>query len=390
MPEGDGDPPGRDSEKRKLPKRRSENDSRADALDATFYKPYLKPGYTRVFPKNAADAEFTVFVESTKNEKIGNRNPLVMAGLFKNDIKGVANIKRINANKIGVIFSQAINANDFLKNEQWLQKNEMKAFIPAGAVETIGVIRFVPTSISNEELFKKLSSKYEVVSVRRFTKKMNGEIIPFGSVSVTFLSKSLPECVYLDIYRFKVSEYVAPLLQCYKCFRFNHSAKFCSAAQKCSKCSEEHHYSECTNDEKLKCINCGGPHLAIHRDCPVKQSKIAEKNNVRSYARVTASNISNDFNKDFPILPERQSILQPEVVNKPKPTPAPKPEKPSLRPLIPSMEKNKNLVNEIVNSDYILKSLVGALVTLGNTTNTKITTQSIRDVLIQCLTHTDG
>lgn len=250
------------TKERKQAKRR---DDETVSSDKDFFKPYSKPGYTRVFPENSKDSEYVVFIESTGDEKLGNRNPLIMASLFKNEIKGVLNIKRINANKLGIIFKQAIDANSFIKNEAWLAKNGMKAFIPAGAVETIGVLRFVPTSISNEELFNKLSSKYEILSVRRFVRKLNGEIKPYGSVSVTFLSKDLPECVYLDIYRFKVHEYVAPLLQCFKCFKFNHSAKICSGTQKCSICSMEHHFSECSTDKVQKCINCGGQHLGADR-----------------------------------------------------------------------------------------------------------------------------
>jgi hypothetical protein len=107
---------------------------------------------------------------------VGNKNPLMLAGLFKNEIKGVANIRRINANKVGVTFSQANNANNLIKNEEFLNKYTYKAYyyIPARAVEKIGVLRFVPTNISNEELFKKLSSAYEIINVRRFTKKIDG------------------------------------------------------------------------------------------------------------------------------------------------------------------------------------------------------------------------
>lgn len=198
------DPPEHD--KRKTAKVVSDQAGDTQHADELFYKPYTKPSYKRVFPDNAVSAEFTVFVESANGgDKLGNKNPLLLASLFKNEIKGVTGIKRINANKVGVSFKLAIHANNFLKNDDFMKKNELKAYIPARAVETIGVLRFVPTSISNEELFKKLSSTYEIVGVRRFTRKVNGELKPYGSVSVTFLTNSLPDYVYLDIFRFKVS-----------------------------------------------------------------------------------------------------------------------------------------------------------------------------------------
>lgn len=355
--------------------------------DNDFFKPFNKPRYTRVFLENSKDSEYVVFVESTREEKLGNRNPLIMASLFKNEIKGVLNIKRINANKVGIIFKQAIDANNFIKNEAWLVKNGMKAFIPAGAVETIGVLRFVPTSISNEELFNKLSSKYEIIGVRRFTRKVNGEIKPYSSVSVTFLSKTLPECVYLDIYRFKVHEYVAPLLQCFKCFKFNHSAKICSNTQKCSICSMDHHFSQCTNSTIQKCINCGGQHLAISRDCPVKKQKLHEKQNKKSYAAAAAvSPKSDNYTTEFPaLLSSRQSAPSVGVARQPttKPTPPPKPQ--SVKTINNEKENNVNttekLIDEIINNDFVLKGLVGALVSLGNSNN-NITTQLIKNTLI--------
>lgn len=72
------------------------------------------------------------------------------------------------------------------------------------AVETVGVLRYVPTSIINEEPFKKLSSLFEIIGVRRFTKR-DGHIYiysPFQTVSAIFLSTTLPDSVYFDLFRF--------------------------------------------------------------------------------------------------------------------------------------------------------------------------------------------
>lgn len=387
---GDEDPP--DEEKRRKPN--TGGGGANQGVDESFYKPYTKPGYKRVFPADAVSADFTVFVESTtEEEKLGNRNPLLLANLFKNEIKGVINIRRLNASKVGVVFQQSIHANNFLKNEEFLNKHGFKAHIPAKAVETIGVVRFVPTSISNEELFRKLTSSYEVVGVRRFMRRVNGELKPYGCVSVTFLANNLPDCVYLDIYRYNVDEYVAPLLQCYKCFRFNHGAKICKATQKCSICSEEHHYTQCTNPDEIKCINCKGPHMAISRDCPVKKMKIQEKHNRVTYANAVTKtfNPMRKYEDNFPNLPTPPTqAIQTSPNNNVNDAKTKKPinfnntKQTTLTKPIPATNKpisKELLIEEVLKNESILKALVGALVTLGNS-NQACTMSRIKDVLI--------
>ncbi|XP_075988876.1 uncharacterized protein LOC142984892 [Anticarsia gemmatalis] len=381
MPDGDGDDPGGGVEKRKVPNR---NQGGPDE----FYKTFIKPEYKRMFAESAVSGEFSVFVEGLReSEKIGNVNPIITTNLFKNDIKGITNIKRINPNKICVTFSQSNNANNFIKNEAFLSKHQFKAFIPASAVECIGVLKFVPTSISNAELFKKLSSRYEIIAVRRFTKKENGELKPYKTVSLTFLSNVLPEYVYLDLFRFKVHEYHAPLLQCFKCFKFNHGAKICKNSQKCSICTEEHHFSECVNKNNIKCINCQGPHLAISRECPIKRQKIEAKKS-KTYANVISGNYRNNnisnYERNFPQIStvtktntktSNPASLSSVVSRKPSPIP-------TAASTNSETISNERLINEIINNDFIRKGLIGALISIGNE-NRAITSNVIQDILIK-------
>lgn len=267
------------------------------------------------------------------------------------------------------------------------------------------MLRFVPTSISNEELFKKLSSTYEIVGVRRFTRKVNGELKPYGSVSVTFLTNSLPDYVYLDIFRFKVFEYVAPLLQCFKCFKFNHGAKVCRTTQKCSICAGEHRFSECNNKNAIKCINCEGPHLAVSRDCPIKKKKIEEKSNRSRYATYANALIGSrdnsvltNYDNAFPSLratktsqnltitksnKNDKNVAQEnpkEITQKtPESTTKESTLKVSSTATAPSTDA---LVEEIIKNEYVLKGLVGTLVTLGNGGH-PITMAYIKDILIK-------
>lgn len=386
-------PPGNISDPSPRSKKRPRQDAEVEAVqkdNSSMYKPFSKSGYTRVYPENMVSAEYMVFVESEKEgERLGNKNPDYMNHLFKDEIKGVVGIKRINANKIGVCFGQSINANNFLMNVEFLRKQEFKAHIPARSVETIGVLRFVPTTISNEELFKKLSAEYEIISVRRFTRKVNGDIVPFTSVSVTFMSQTLPDYVYLDLYRFKVNEYRAPLLQCFKCFRFNHGAKFCKGSQKCSICSEDHHFSECQKEAEIKCINCHGPHLAISRDCPVKKNKIEENINRQNYAKVAASfknkenvNIVKNYNSNFP--PLKRPKTQTKAATTPLSNDIPMQHISKENMTLPTIS-NATLINEVLKSNFVLNGMVGALVKLANGNLKKINASVVQEVLVKSL-----
>jgi hypothetical protein len=319
-----------------------------------------------------------VFIESTNGDKIGNKSPIYLNNIFTREVKGVVAMHRVNAKKVAIIFKQAITANNFINNDTFLGMHFFKAYIPAREIERTGVIRFVPTNISNKELYTKLSSQYEIISVRRFMKKVGQEIVPLQTVSVTFLSAALPNTVQYDLFSYRVSEYVAPLLQCFRCFKFNHSAKICSNKQRCSICAGEHHFKECDDVKSINCINCGGPHLAIDRSCPIKIQKTLEKKNKISYASATQKNKLD--NTDFPPLPvqNKNSIKyhQSSHVNKP------------LAVVQQNDSVNKNsFVQDLINNKDIIAALVKTLVELGNKKDdVQINNAYIKDKLIQNLT----
>lgn len=321
---------------------------------ADKYKPYIKPHYKRIYGENSEHSDYTVFVESTRGEvKMGNTDPVTLQKLLSQHIKGQHEISRVNAHKIQIIFKQANAANDFINSEIFLERNSLKAYIPASYVERIGVIQYVSTELSNEDLYRKLSCEYEIIAVRRFTKKgEDGSRYPLTTISVTFVTNNLPQFVYIDRWRSKVKEYIYPVMQCYKCLKFNHTAKICKNKQVCSKCAGEHSHKDCVSDDmNIKCSNCGGAHLAISKLCPIKQAKVKA-----SYAKVTARPvILND--KNFPVL------------SKPK-----------------SAVTNQDVSNKSVDKidDKIVNAMVKALLILGNSDVPK-TRQKIKELILENL-----
>lgn len=356
------------------------------------YLPYYKPNYKRQYPENSTNTEFKVFVEHIDpKDRLGNKSPIYLNHIFTTDIKGVMAIRRLNANKIAVIFKQYNTANNFLNNSTFLEKYKVKAYIPATQIEKTGIIRYVPTNISNKDLYTKLSSIYEIIAIRRFTKKVGHECVALQTVSITFLSNVLPDDVQYDLFSYRVFEYIPPLLQCFKCFKFNHSAKVCNGRQRCSICSGDHLYKDCDKPNEFCCANCSGPHLAISKQCPIKLNKILEKKNKITYASVA---MSKKADTEYPALPPpnytRQSVKPIYNVNK----------------NVNTVNKNVNNVNknvhidpvaqgckthvdikaQILSSSEVLMALVQTLVELGNNTDsTPITTTSIKDMLVKNL-----
>ncbi|CAF0820981.1 unnamed protein product [Didymodactylos carnosus] len=49
-------------------------------------------------------------------------------------------------------------------------------------------------------------------------------------------------------------------VQCYKCCKFGHPAKYCKNVEICNKCSSPHAANICTSTD-VKCINCGEQHM---------------------------------------------------------------------------------------------------------------------------------
>lgn len=360
----------------------------SSGIQAAKYKPFFKPNYKRLYPDTSNHNEFSVFLESTNDDKLGNKDPITIQKIIGKYIKGQYEMSRASAQKLKITFKQSTDANDFLCNEQSLEKVNIRAFIPSSFVEKIGVIHHVSTELSNEDLYRKLSGEFEIVAVRRFMKKSDdGTLEPMKTVTVTFVSAILPQCVYLDHWRIPVSAYIQPVMQCYKCMKFNHSAKICKNSQVCSVCAGEHSYKDCSNDSDFKCSNCGGAHLAISKTCPVKMDRIAKQRS--SYANVTKTQtiLTDNYVKSFPALSQNSRQPLPAnpvriITNDPLPQ-----SKTQLKDSFASKPtKTVSQSNQIDIDDRIINAMVKTLVVLGNMTeNVPKNAAKIKEILLKNL-----
>lgn len=319
------------------------------------YTPYRVNDYSRRYPEDsAAGSEFIVFVESmNQDQPIGTRDMMFLNGCFSRFVKGIKYMKKINKFKIGVIFERPSLANAFMDNTTFLKEQCLKAQIPAQSTELTGVISSVPTDMSNKKIFKVLASSKKIICVRRIMKKVEGSLQPTQTVTITFASSTtLPDYVYLKMWRIPVLPYIPPVKQCFKCLRYGHLAKFCKNAQRCSICTEGHSFKECqVSVDKAICVHCKGNHISISGQCPIKKQKIIENKNKVSpnpYTTILKS-------KNFPSLDNE--------------------------------ENSKDLLTSLLNDRNALTMLMESLIkvlTENKTQNTSINTQ----VITQCIKET--
>lgn len=325
------------------------------------YSPYRVTDYCRRYPEDSvAGHEFVVFVESCNENLMGTRDMMHLSNCFTRFVKGIKYLKKVNKYKVGVVFNSPNLANAFLDNNTFLREQNIKASIPAGTTELTGVINGVPTDMSNKKIFKALSSSKKIICVRRLMKKAKVDekfqLVPTQSVAITFsASVSLPDYVYIKMWRLPVLPYIPPVKQCFKCLRFGHLAKFCHNSQRCSICTGSHSFKECeVPSERATCVHCKGNHLSVSGQCPIKKQKILE--NKTKYSTTSFTDIMNNKEKNFPSLKKPENSQ--ELIN-----------------LILSNEKALSLITE---------SLIKVL-TLNKTNNTSISSQIITDTIKETL-----
>ncbi|KAJ8723811.1 hypothetical protein PYW07_007791 [Mythimna separata] len=278
-------------------------------------------------------------------------------------------VKPIGNYYMKIFFATKKEANSFILNKTIHSKYNWSVKIPFDQIESQGVIK-VPTEIDDTELLSSLKSpECEVLGIKRFKKKLpDGSITSLPTVLVTFLNTNRPNHVTYEHLWFEVREYFKPLVQCFKCYKFNHTSGSCKNAQVCSICAGNHYYKDCLQKDKIKCNNCQGPHVAVAYECPLKASKVAEiKNRIlggTTYASATKGTksallISNDkVSKD---------ILQNSISKTTSP-------------------QKRFIISDILNCDSTLNGIIKTIVDLiSRKDGAPITSKIIKELLIHNL-----
>lgn len=238
----------------------------------------------KVWPKILYDYKspgpFEVFVES-KEKNIGHYHNLALAKIiYESNFKGLKQINKKGKNRIGVVLSSYIEANEFL--EHFSKTQNLNVFIPSHKVTCKGIIRNVDLDIDiekNVEIIKAKNNK--VLESRRFNRKINNaegkaEYAPTGTICLTFSGTVIPKEVSIFGLMFRVAPYVAPVVQCYNCLQFGHTRKLCRAKSRCIGCGQfSHDENRICN---LKCFHCDNvEHNSLSKQCPEHKRQVVIK-----------------------------------------------------------------------------------------------------------------
>ena len=108
-------------------------------------------------------------------------------------------------------------------------------------------------------------------------------------------------------------------MQCFKCQKFGHPARYCSNAIRCLRCSQDHSVKECTfAKENAKCSKCGAAHATVYRGCPEYQHKLAEvsKNKNEDKFSAVANKLHSQAKTDLTLSTDKIAVLVAEVFSR--------------------------------------------------------------------------
>ncbi|XP_045492457.1 uncharacterized protein LOC123691915 [Colias croceus] len=209
-----------------------------------------------------------IIYEVTLTSKDQLPKQIAFAKLLRDlNIKNIVRIKFKSNYKVSIAFGDKENA-DFLIQCEELIKRDWRCYRTDELKFCYGIVRQIDLDTSIEELQKIFVCESEIASLRRL-RRQNSEGIWVDSETIRICFKSTAIPPYVSAYgcRFIVEPYTFPVSQCANCWRFSHLKKFCPHKKSvCPKCGLNH---ENCDTKFFKCVNCGGPHMAIERSkCP--------------------------------------------------------------------------------------------------------------------------
>lgn len=222
--------------------------------------------------KNTDSGPYLIFVEHiTLN--IGRLHPMKLGekliNLSEYD-KHILEISNVGRNRIKIEVKSADIANKLVV-EPFFKDNDLVAYIPSYLTEKKGIVRFVDTSYSEETLFNIIKSDIPIKKVQRMHKIVNNdgtqERVARQMIIVTFSGIHIPQFIYINKVRCEVNVYIQPVMQCYQCLRYGHSARQCKGKKRCRKCGS-YNENECLDCSNF-CVFCNeDSHNSTYKDCP--------------------------------------------------------------------------------------------------------------------------
>jgi hypothetical protein len=141
---------------------------------------------------------------------------------------------------------------------------------------TIGPQKYVLSGVPQDIPLEFIAKTFGVTEVTRLLK---GDT---PTRSVSFMTEKKPE----DSFRIPlcgmlpVRPFVRDPPQCFRCHRWNHTAKHCRTRARCYHCGKQgpkeagQHFVCCQRAGTPRCINCGGSHMAAYKGCPARKETV--------------------------------------------------------------------------------------------------------------------
>ena len=120
-----------------------------------------------------------------------------------------------------------------------------------------------------EEVIEKELKSQGIIKVKRMQRKIGEQLVPLGTLILTFNQCRLPNFISAGWLSLKVKPYIPSPLRCYHCQMFGHLSQKCrdkinEKPATCSNCGKESHGS-C--NAIPSCINCGEQHPSSSKSC---------------------------------------------------------------------------------------------------------------------------
>ncbi|XP_076393810.1 uncharacterized protein LOC143265449 [Megachile rotundata] len=175
----------------------------------------------------------------------------------------------VGFNRAEIVTRKREEANALLRKYS-SPEGRVRAFLPRRMAYRKGII-FYECEDSVDELREEVMPGQGQYVLERMTKRriIDGKVVfsPLRTILITFKGGVLPTRLLIGQGHvgIRIEPYVEPVKQCFRCLRFGHYQAQCREEHKrCAMCGDKQH-GEC--DRKPKCLNCGGEHRSLARQC---------------------------------------------------------------------------------------------------------------------------